>query len=211
MNAKIEQFYAQETHWQKELNTLRRVILRSELIEAFKWSNPCYTFNDKNVLIVSHFKTYCFISFFKGTLLQDKAGLLQKPGANSQAVRLLTFTNESEILQHENLILEYIQEAINLESSGAKVEFKQVKEYTIPVELQEFLDRDKNLNIAFDKLTPGRQKGYLLYFSAAKQAKTRVSRIEKYITRILSGKGINDCTCGKSKRLPSCDGSHKFL
>lgn len=137
--------------------------------------------------------------------------MLQKPGADSQAIRLLKYTNETEVFEQEQLILTYIQEAVDLERSGTKLEFKQIKAYDIPEEFQEFLDRDDQLKFAFNTLTPGRQKGYLLHFNAAKQAKTRVSRIQKYIPRILSGKGIYDCTCGKSKRLPSCDGSHKNL
>ena len=211
MNTDLDDFYTKKAYWQTELQTLRKIILKSELTETFKWRNPCYVLNDNNIFIVSRFKAYCALSFFKGVLLKDYANLLVEPGANSQAVRLLTFKSEAEIIQREEVILNYIQEAINLELSGAKVKFKPIQDYPIPVEFEEYLDRDERLNSAFKALTPGRQKGYLLYFDKAKQTQTKISRIEKYIPRILSGKGINDCICGKSKRLPACDGSHREL
>jgi len=211
MNSKVEAFYKDARPWHRELNALRKLVLNSELKETFKWNNPCYTYNQANVLIISCFKDRCALSFFKGVLIEDTYKALQAPGANSQSVRLLNFKSVEEILKKKNLIKEYIDQAIAIESSGRKINFKKTSEFDIPKELQQKFSEDESLSKAFHSLTPGRQRGYLLFFSGAKQAATRLSRIEKYIPRILSGKGINDCTCGLSNRLPSCDGSHKQL
>lgn len=149
--------------------------------------------------------------FSERPLLQDAQGILNKPGENSQSARVIRFTNLAEILKMERLLRAYIQEAIIVEQSGLKVVFKEITDHSIPEELQLKLNENPVLNIAFKALTPGRQRAYYLYFSAPKQSKTRESRIEKYTQQIIDGKGINDCTCGLSKKMPYCDGSHKHL
>ncbi len=178
--------------WTKEMQALRNILLASELTEEVKWSVPCYTFDGKNVLIMSAFKEYCALSFFKGALLKDPNGILEKPGENSQVVRLIRFTNVDQVVALEPAIKAYIAEAIEVEKAGLEVDFKEVSEFTIPEEFQEQLDADPTLRAAFEALTPGRQKGYLLYFSGAKQSKTRAARVEKYIPQILAGKGFHD-------------------
>ncbi len=177
--------------WREELKQLRRIVLDCGLTEEVKWGVPCYTYKGSNVLMVSAFKGFSALSFFKGSLLQDDKGLLDKPGENSQAVRLFRFTDSRTIIENESIIKAYIYEAIEVEKAGLKVNFKKNPE-PIPEELQLKLDEDPALNAAFGALTPGRQRGYILYFSAPKQSKTRVSRIEKYIPRIFEGKGFRD-------------------
>lgn len=193
------------------MEQLRLLLLDCGLTEEFKWRNPCYSFQGNNVVLIGSFKEYCALSFFKGTLLQDSNGLLSKPGENSQAVRFFKFTNLEEIIEQKSIIKAYIYEAIEIEKAGLKVIFKSNTELELVAELQIALDKNPSLKIAFKALTPGRQRAYNLYFSAAKQSKTRETRIENYIPRILNGKGINDCTCGLSKKMPNCDGSHKYI
>ena len=177
--------------WISELEYLRRIVLDCDLAEESKWGFPCYTFQNKNVLLVSAFKEYCSISFFKGVLLKDTKELLEKPGENSQAVRLLKFKNLEEIKAIEGEIKNYICEAVELEKSGLKVIYKKSPE-PIPEELEKKFEEDLMFKSAFEALTPGRQRGYILYFSAAKQSKTREARIEKYIGNILNGIGFHD-------------------
>ncbi|MCP9290781.1 YdeI/OmpD-associated family protein [Gracilimonas sediminicola] len=177
--------------WQEELKQLRLIILESGLTEEVKWSVPCYTFEGSNVLILSAFKNYCSVSFFKGSLLQDQNKILVKPGKNSQAARLFKFTNVEQINESENTIKEYIREAIEIENSGKKVKFKKNPE-PIPEELQAKFDEDPILKESFEALTPGRQRGYIIHFSGAKQSSTRQRRIEKYIPKIMEGKGFHD-------------------
>ena len=179
-------------NWTEELKQLRRIVLECGLTEEVKWSVPCYTFQQNNVLIVSAFKEYCSLSFFKGALLKDAEGILEKPGENSQAARLFKFTNVQQILEMEPTIKAYIYEAIEVEKAGLKVDFKQKNELVYPEELQTKLDEDPELKSAFESLTPGRQRGYVLHFSQPKQSKTRISRIEKCIPKILEGKGFHD-------------------
>ena len=178
-------------NWTAELTELRRIVLDCGLKEELKWGVPCYTFNGANVLMVSALKNYCALSFFKGVLLQDARGLLQKPGENSQSDRLFRFTKVEDILRLAPTIKEYIYEAIEIEKAGLKVTFKKELE-PIPTEFQEVLDADPALKAAFDALTPGRKRGYILYFSGAKQSKTRTSRVKKYIPKIMEGKGFHD-------------------
>tara|TARA_B100001765_G_scaffold175649_1_gene118533 strand:+ start:300 stop:956 length:657 start_codon:yes stop_codon:yes gene_type:complete len=211
MDSKADMFFKQATRWNEELAYLRSLVLDSELSETFKWRNPCYTYKNTNVLIISSFKDFCAISFFKGVLINDTYNLLEAPGVNSQSVRLLQFYSVDEIVKKKQCIQEYVQQAISIEASGQKVVLKKTEAFDFPEELQQKFKEDLAFEKAFKALTPGRQRGYLLFFGGAKQAKTRIGRIEKYTSRILSGKGINDCTCGLSKRLPSCDGSHKYL
>lgn len=184
--------------WISELELLRMIVLDCGLTEESKWGVPCYTYRGSNVLIVSAFKDYCSISFFKGSLLSDPKEILEKPGENSQAARLLKFTNTGAIKALEVHIKNYIYEAIEVEQAGLKVNFKKTSE-PIPEELEKRFADDPILKTAFESLTPGRQRGYLLYFSAPKQSKTRASRIEKSIGKILNGEGINDKYSRKRK------------
>jgi uncharacterized protein YdeI (YjbR/CyaY-like superfamily) len=177
--------------WREEMRLLRRIILDCELTEESKWGVPCYTYKGNNVLIMSAFKEYCSISFFKGSLLQDSDQLLDKPGENSQAARLFKFTTVKEILAKEASIKAYIYEAIEVERAGLQVEFKKELD-PIPEELQKKLDENAELKSAFEGLTPGRQRGYILHISQSKQSKTREARIEKCIPKILEGKGFHD-------------------
>ncbi|MFV5700100.1 DUF1801 domain-containing protein [Flavobacterium sp. ZT3R17] len=211
MNPKVDAFISNAKKWQLEIELLRLLLLDCGLTEEFKWRNPCYTFQGNNVVLIGLFKEYCALSFFKGTLLQDSNGLLSKPGENSQAVRFFKFTSLQEIQELKPIIKNYIYEAIELEKAGLKVIFKSNTELELVAELQIALDKNPSLKIAFKALTPGRQRAYNLYFSAPKQSKTRENRIENYIPRILDGKGFNDCICGMSKKMPTCDGSHKYI
>lgn len=177
--------------WIAELELLRNIVLDCGLTEASKWGVPCYTFQQKNVLIVSAFKEYCAISFFKGALLSDNKGILVKPGKNSQAARLIRFTSTEAIKAMEDDLRSYIFEAMEVEKAGLKVEFKTNPE-PIPEELATKFEEDPVLKTAFESLTPGRQRGYIIYFSAPKQAQTREARIHKSIGKILNGEGLHD-------------------
>lgn len=178
--------------WKDELRALRRIALESGLDEESKWGVPCYTAGGGNVVLVAAFKEYCAVSFFKGALLGDPEGILIAPTENSQADRQLRYTSLSEIERTESVLKAYLARAIELERSGAKVEFKKVSELAVPEEFQASLDADPALKSAFESLTPGRRKGYLLHFAGAKQSKTRQARIEKCVPRIMAGKGIDD-------------------
>lgn len=209
MNSRVDEYLNNSNTWQEEMKLLRRIVLECQLIEEFKWKTPCYTFNHKNIVLINRFKTYCELGFFKGVLLNDEHSLLTQHGKNSQSSRGIKFINISAILKLELEIKAYIFEAIEVEKNGLKVVLKETSEFAVPIEFKEKLKADPILNTAFNALTPGRQRAYLLYFDAPKQAKTILARIDKCIPRILNGKGIHDCTCGLSKRMPSCDGSHK--
>ncbi|MBT31762.1 MAG: hypothetical protein CMO01_19055 [Thalassobius sp.] len=179
-------------NWQEEMEHLRTIILSCSLTEELKWGVPCYTFQSKNVLILSAFKEYCSISFFKGALLKDANSILEKPGENTQAARLIKFTKVQQVIDLEETIKNYILEAIEIEKAGLTVDFKEKSEIEYPEELQDKLNEDPELKKAFEALTPGRQRGYILYFTQPKQAKTRVSRIEKCAAKIFEGKGLQD-------------------
>ena len=211
MNPNVDAFISDAKKWQAEIEHLRQLLLDCGLTEEFKWRAPCYCFQGNNVVLIGCFKEYCTLSFFKGTLLQDNNRFLSKPGENSQAMRFFKFTNVQEIQELNSVIKNYIYEAIEIEKAGLKVIFKSNTELELVEEFQNVLDKNPALKKAFEALTPGRQRAYNLYFSAPKQSKTRQSRIENYIPRILNGKGINDCVCGMSKKMPSCDGSHKHI
>lgn len=183
--------------WQKELHYLRNLIASTPLTEERKWGVPCYTFQGKNVLILSAFKTRCTVSFFKGSLLQDASKLLEKPGKNSQATRQFNFTQLSDIQKIEAEITAYIYEAIEVEKLGLKVNFKKEPE-TVPTELLQQFEVQPNLKEAFYQLTPGKQRGYLLYFSAPKKSETKTQRIKKYTPNILRGEGMQDAYRKKS-------------
>lgn len=177
--------------WRDELIALREIILKSELNEELKWSNPCYTYEGKNILMLSALKNYAVIGFFKGVLLKDPQNILVSPGKSSQADRRLIYTDTVTIHEQESFILDYIAEAIEIEKEGRKVEYKKETE-PIPQELEEVFKLEPELKAAFFALTPGRQRGYILHFSQPKQSKTRFSRIEKCSQKILAGKGFHD-------------------
>ena len=178
--------------WQVELKALRPILLNCGLTEELKWKMPCYTFENNNVVLMSAFKEYCALSFFKGALLKDPQGILEKPGENTQAARLIRFTNVQQIVDLAPVISAYIAEAIAVEKAGLTVEFKQVDELAIPAELQDKFDDDPAFQMAFEALTPGRQRGYILHFAGAKQSSTRTSRIAKYMQKIFDGQGMYD-------------------
>jgi uncharacterized protein YdeI (YjbR/CyaY-like superfamily) len=179
-------------NWQNELKYLRSIALDCGLTEELKWGVPCYTSQHKNIVIIAAFKNYCALSFLKGSLLNDGYNILEKPGKNSQEGRIMRFTKIEEIVTLEPILKSYLYEAIEVEKKGLKVSFKATTDHDIPKEFQNKLNTFHALKTAFNALTPGRQRGYLLYFSAPKQSKTRESRIEKCIPDILNGKGLND-------------------
>lgn len=211
MNPKVDTFFENLSSWKEEMEILRSIVLDCGLKEDYKWKVPCYTYNGKNVLIIHGFKDYCALNFFKGALLKDTDKLLIQPTENSQAARQIRFTNTKEITENSQILKTYIFQAIEVEKAGLDIDYKKTTEYDIPEELQQVLDTDTEFKVAFEALTPGRQRGYLLHFSQPKQSGTRTSRIEKARDRIFDGKGIHDCVCGLSKRMPRCDGSHKQL
>ena len=178
--------------WAELLRPLRSIVLDCGLAEAYKWSQPCYTYQNKNVLMVTAFKAYATLAFFKGALLKDPHHILVSPGEHSQASRQIRFTAVKDIMAMESILKEYIYEAIEIEKAGLKVHFKKEPE-PMPAELRRILDESPGLKSAFEGLTPGRQRGYILHFSQPKQSKTRVARIEKCRDKILNGKGFHDC------------------
>lgn len=192
MNPKVDEFISKANQWKEEYEKLRNIVLDCELTEELKWRLPCYTFEKSNIVIIQNFKEYCALMFFKGALLKDANGILIKPGENSQAQRQIRFTNVQEIAEMEPILKAFIYEAIGVEKAGLKVNFKKTTEYIIPEELQNKFDEIPALKTAFEELTPGRQRQYILYFSQPKQSKTRESRVEKYMQHILDGKGLND-------------------
>lgn len=179
-------------NWTEELQLVREIVLDCGLTEELKWSHPVYTFEKKNIVMIGAFNENCVLSFFKGALLKDADGILQKPGENTQAGRVIRFTEVQKIIEMESIIKEYIYEAVEVEKSGLKVDFKQTSDHKFPEELEKKLDANEAFKNAFNALTPGRQKGYILHFSEPKQSKTRESRIEKSTSRIFLGKGLND-------------------
>lgn len=192
MNPKVDEFLTKAKKWKEEYETLRKIVLDCELTEDFKWMNPCYTFEKKNIVLMHGFKEYCALLFPKGSLLQDAHGILIQQTENVQGARQIRFTNVQEIAEKEAVLKAYIYEAIEVEKAGLKVQVKKPEELIIPDELQHKFDEIPALKDAFTTLTPGRQRAYILYFSAAKQSKTRESRVEKSIPNILNGKGLND-------------------
>lgn len=192
MNPKVDEFLTKAKKWKEEYETLRKIVLDCELTEDFKWINPCYTFEKKNIVLIHGFKDYCALLFPKGSLLQDSHGILIQQTENVQGARQIRFTNVQEIVEKEAILKAYIYEAIEVEKAGLKVKAKKPEELIIPEELQYKFDEIPALETAFTTLTPGRQRAYILYFSAAKQSKTRESRVEKCIPNILNGKGLND-------------------
>ena len=211
MNPSVDPFFMNLTSWREELLMLRSMVLESGLTEELKWGSPCYVQGKSNVVIIQGFKEYCGLMFFKGALLRDERGLLCKPGENTQAGRQIRFTTLQQIMDQADVLKDYIQEAMEVEQAGLKVIHKQVSEYPIPEELTDKFAQDRDFKHAFEGLTPGRKRAYLMHFSEPKQSATRVTRIERMQDKIMRGMGMTDCWCGLSKRMPTCDGSHRQL
>lgn len=192
MNPKVDFYFSKAKKWQEELEQLRMIVLDCGLNEELKWGVPCYMFQKSNIVLIHAFKEYCAFLFFKGALLNDTSGILVQQTEHVQAARQIRFSNVREIVELKATLKAYIYEAIEVEKAGLEVNFKKTTEFVIPEEFQNKLTEFPALKTAFEALTPGRQRAYLLYFSTAKQAKTRESRIEKYMEQILSGKGLDD-------------------
>jgi uncharacterized protein YdeI (YjbR/CyaY-like superfamily) len=192
VNPKVDIFLSKAEKWQGELEKLRFILLDCMLTEDLKWGQPCYAFNNTNIAIIGGLKEYCVLSFFNGVLLSDPNGILVAPGENTQTVRIVSFTSVRQITEMEPILKAYIYEAIEVEKAGLKAVLKKTEEYPVPEEFQHKLDELPALKKAFEALTPGRQRGYYLYFSAPKQSKTREARVEKCMPLILSGKGLGD-------------------
>ena len=192
MNSKVNFFFEKESKWQKEYKALRSLILDCGMVEELKWGKPCYTENGNNVVLIHGFKEYCALLFHKGALLKDPENVLVQQTENVQSARQIRFSSLQETIDLEATIKAYVYEAIEVEKAGLEVEMKKTAEFNMPDEFAEKLNADANLKEAFEQLTPGRQRGYLLYFSQAKQSKTRAARVEKYIPVIMEGKGLND-------------------
>jgi len=191
MNPKVDSYFNKATKWQKEFEKLRMLILDCGLTEELKWGVPCYTFEKRNIVLIHGFKEYCALLFFKGALLKYADRILIQQTENVQVARQVRFTNVRQIIKMTPILKAYIYEAIEVEKAGLKVKLKKTSEFKIPEEFQKKLDKNAELKTAFNKLTPGRQRGYLFYFSQPKQSKTRESRVEKYIKQILKGKGLD--------------------
>lgn len=211
MNAKIDLYLTNAKNWQSEMNLLRTILLACQLEETLKWGKPCYSYNNTNIVIIQSFKDHCDLGFFNGALLKDANRILTKAGEHTQAARQMRFTNIVEIENLKGIITTYIKEAVLLEQSGLKIVKEKNTENIIVKELQTIFKKNTAFKKAFEALTPGKQRGYLIYFSAAKQSETRITRINNNAAKISCGMGINDCTCGHSKRMPNCDGSHKKI
>jgi uncharacterized protein YdeI (YjbR/CyaY-like superfamily) len=192
MNPKVDFYFSKDKKWQEEIRKLRTIVLDCGLTEELKWGCPCYTFQKSNVVLIHVFKEYCALLFFKGALLNDATGILIQQTKNVQSARQIRFTNVREIAKIAPIVKAHIYEAIEVEKAGLKVKLKKTAEFTIPEEFQNKLDKIPALKTAFKALTPGRQRGYIFYFSQPKQSKTRASRVEKYTKQILNGKGIDD-------------------
>lgn len=192
MNPKVDFYFKKAKKWQKELEQLRSIMLDCHLNEELKWGVPCYTFEKSNIVLIHDFKDYCALLFHKGALMKDPHGILIQQTENVQSARQIRFTSLAEIKKLEPILKEYVFEAIEIKEAGLKVEFKKVSEYKVPEEFEKKLAEMPALKKAFYALTPGRQRGYLLHFSSAKQSKTRESRIEKVLRQILDGKGLED-------------------
>lgn len=209
MNQTVTNYINRSKHWKDELQAIREILLDSGLTEEFKWASPCYTHNNKNIVILAPFKEYFAVGFFNGAHLTDPKGLLVKPCEHTRAGRQLRLENVSDIVKKKSTIKKFIKESISVEA--LTVSKSEAAPVIVVEELNVIFKKNAALKKAFESLTPGRQRGYLIFFSGAKQSETRIARIEKYTNQILCGKGLTDCTCGLSKRMPACDGSHKLL
>jgi uncharacterized protein YdeI (YjbR/CyaY-like superfamily) len=211
MYTTVDDFLANEKRWKPELTALRAIVVDCMLTQEIKWKVPCFTKKGKNIVLIHGFKDYCAILFLKGALLQDPENILIQQTETVQFGRQIRFTSVQDIQQQQAIIKAYIIEAITIEEQGLQVVTKPHADYILPLELLDSFGKNKALQTAFEALTPGRQRGYILHFSGAKQSQTRQDRIDNCTAKILNGKGLMDCTCGLSKRMPSCDGSHKIL
>lgn len=207
----LDEYFEALPQWKTEMLALRKIIQKSPLEEELKWKQACYTHEGKNIAIIGGFKHYFVLSFFKGSLLSDPEELLEFAGSNSRSAKILKFTHQSDLRKLQNVILQFIQEAISIEEQGLKVPSIEEINIEFPQELLQCFQQDPELKRAFTQLTPGRQRAYCMHFASPKNEVTRHARIEKFTPRILAGKGMNDCICGQSKRMPSCDGSHKQI
>jgi uncharacterized protein YdeI (YjbR/CyaY-like superfamily) len=192
MNPRVDFFFNKNKKWQEELENLRTIVLDCGLKEELKWGCPCYTLEKSNIVLIHAFKDYCALLFFKGVLLKDPKGLLIQQTKNVQVARQMRFTSVEEVVKRKTAIKAFIKEAIKVEKAGTKASYKKSTEFDVASEFQRKLDNVSGLKKAFGDLTPGRQRGYLLYFSSAKQAKTREARVEKSLPQILAGKGLED-------------------
>ncbi len=191
-NPEVDWYFSKDTKWQNEYNLLRNIVIEAGLDEYLKWGCPCYTFQDKNIVLIHGFKNYCALLFMKGSLLKDPLNILVQQTENVQAARQIRFSTENEILALKTNLLEYIKNAVQIEKEGQKVALKNTVQFHIPAEFEIILNEMTEVKTAFYNLTPGRQRAYLLHFSAAKQSQTREARIQKYITKIVEGKGLDD-------------------
>lgn len=192
MNPKVDFFFEKPSQWQNAFRVLRRIALDTGLTEELKWGKPCYTLNDSNIFLMHGFKEYCALLFHKGVLLKDTEHILVQQTENVQSARQIRFTDVEEIIKKEKILKAYIYEAIEVEKAGLEVKLKKTSEFDMPEELQKKMDSDTEFKSAFEALTPGRQRGYMLHISQAKQSKTRIARIEKSIPKIFEGKGYNE-------------------
>ena len=211
MNKEVKIYFDELKEWKTELTKLRELILECGLKEEYKWRNPCYTDNGKNIVLIGCTKEFCSISFLKGELLKDTKNILKKAGPNSRSAKYISFETLEDIDANKETLKNYIRESIENERKGLNIDYAKNRELEFPDELIEKFNENSEFEDAFTSLTKGRQRGYILHFSGAKQSKTRTNRIEKYEERIFNGKGMLDCICGLSKRMPNCDGSHKQL
>ncbi len=191
-NPKVDAYLSRAKKWREEFEKLRMIVLACGLTEDLKWGCPCYTFQESNIVLIHGFKDYCALLFFKGALLKDAEGILIQQTKNVQAARQIRFTSVRDIVKMKTILKAYIEEAVRVERNGLKVNFKKSSEFKTPEEFQNRLDKNPTLKTAFEALTPGRQRAYILYFSQPKQSKTRESRVEKCMQQILTGKGLND-------------------
>lgn len=208
MDERVEEFFASAGVWGEEMRTLRAAVTSTGLAEEWKWSQPCYTHDGKNVAMISAFSRHCSLSFFRGVLLTDPDGLLTTPGKDSQSARQFRFTSTDQVEEHVDAIRTFIAEAVAQVEARTRVAFPARDELELPAELVERFADVEGLEAAFRALTPGRQRGYVLQIEGAKRAVTRRARVDKHIVRILAGRGIHDCVCGQTARPPRCDGSH---
>ena len=192
INPTVTPFFETAKSWKREMSELRKILLKTGLTEELKWHQPCYTLDGKNIAIISAFKNHCIVGFFKGALLKDEAGVLRRPGQNMQSGRHFPFVSMEEIRRHKMMLVTYLHEAIAIERAGLKITPKTTSEYPVPEELSALFRKSSSFHRAFYSLTPGRQRGYLLFFSGAKQSSTRTARIEKCRQAIMAGRGLRD-------------------
>ena len=208
MNPEVDELFKDAPRWNPELNFLRALMLQAPLVEEVKWGQPCYTHEGRNIAILGGFKNYFVLSLMKGALIPDPQGLLSKPGPNSVEGRWMKFTSMAGVEAAAPYVLDYLLAAIEAEQQGLRID-KPANEFEVPPELESAYEVTPGLREAFEALSVGRQRAYLMFFTAAKQSATVTARIEKFTLRILRKKGMNDCVCGHSKKMPGCDGSHK--